>query len=91
MFHAAELFGQNGRLFLTESRRSPAAAGLPRPEAGSGSPRGLELSPCSVFLHECGRYPHLAYVALVAPRHRYPWSDDELMADYSAAELGEEG
>ena len=57
MFHAPEVLDQNGRLFLTESRRSPAAAGLPRPEAGSGSTRGLELSPCSVFLHECGRYP----------------------------------
>ena len=31
MFYAAELFGQNERLFLTESRRSPAAAGLPAP------------------------------------------------------------
>ena len=41
MFHAAELFGQNVRLFLTEPRRSPAAAGLPRPEAGSGAPEGL--------------------------------------------------
>ena len=60
MFQAAKLFIQNGRLFLTESRRSPAAAGLPRPEAGSGSTRGLELSPCSVFLHECGRYPREA-------------------------------
>ena len=28
-------------LFLTEPRRSPAAAGLPRPEAGSGAPEGL--------------------------------------------------
>ena len=59
MFHAAELCGQNERLFLTESRRSPAAAGLPCHEAGSGSTRGLELSPCSVFLHECGRYPYM--------------------------------
>ena len=41
MFHAAELFGQNVRFFLTEPRRSPAAAGLPRPEAGSGAPEGL--------------------------------------------------
>ena len=56
MFHAAELFGQNVHLFLTEPRRSPAAAGLPRPEAGSGAPEGLELSPWSVFLHECCRY-----------------------------------
>ena len=61
MFHAAELFGQNVHLFLTEPRRSPAAAGLPRPEAGSGAPEGLELSPWSVFLHECCRYPlHVA-------------------------------
>ena len=49
MFQAAKLFIQNERLFLTESRRSPAAAGLPCHEAGSGSTRGLELSPCSVF------------------------------------------
>ena len=35
------LFGQNVRFFLTEPRRSPAAAGLPRPEAGSGAPEGL--------------------------------------------------
>ena len=50
------------RFFLTEPRRSPAAAGLPRPEAGSGAPEGLELSPCSVFRHESGRYPYLAQV-----------------------------
>ena len=31
----AKLFTQNVRFFLTEPRRSPAAAGLPRPEAGS--------------------------------------------------------
>ena len=41
MFRAAELFGQNVRLLLTEPRRSPAAAGLSRPEAGSGAPEGL--------------------------------------------------
>ena len=41
VFHAAELFGQNVRFFLTEPRRFPAAAGLPRPEAGSGASRGL--------------------------------------------------
>ena len=57
MFHAAELFSQNVRLLLTEPRRSPAAAGLPRPEGRLGGTRGLELSPCSVFLHECCRYP----------------------------------
>ena len=45
MFHAAELFGQNVHLFLTEPRRSPAAAGLPRPEAGSGAPEGLGAEP----------------------------------------------
>ena len=57
MFRAAKLFSQNVRLLLTESRRSPAAAGLPRPEGRLGGTRGLELSPCSVFLHECCRYP----------------------------------
>ena len=41
MFRAAKLFSQNERFFLTEPRRSPAAAGLPRPEAGSGAPEGL--------------------------------------------------
>ena len=57
MFCGAKLFSQNVRLLLTESRRSPAAAGLPRPEGRLGGTRGLELSPCSVFLHECCRYP----------------------------------
>ena len=39
--------GLHGRFFLTEPRRSPAAAGLPpppvslAPEAGSGAPKGL--------------------------------------------------
>ena len=37
MFHAAELFSQNVRLFLTEPRRSPAAAGLPAPGGRLGS------------------------------------------------------
>ena len=41
MFRGAKLFSQNGRLFLTEPRRSPAVAGLPCPEAGSGAPEGL--------------------------------------------------
>ena len=41
MFRGAKLFSQNVRFFLTEPRRSPAAAGLPRPEAGSGAPEGL--------------------------------------------------
>ena len=41
MFRGAQLFSQNVRLFLTEPRRSPAAAGLPCPEAGSGAPEGL--------------------------------------------------
>ena len=48
MFRAAELFGQNVRFFLTEPRRFPDAAGLPRPAAGSGATRGLALSPWSV-------------------------------------------
>ena len=63
MFHAAELFGQNVRFFLTEPRRFPDAAGLPRPAAGSGATRGLALSPWSVFPHECCRYPFLEFFA----------------------------
>ena len=44
----------------TEPRRSPAAAGLPRPGGRLGSTQGLELSPWSVFPHGSGRYPILA-------------------------------
>ena len=57
MFRGAKLFSQNVRFFLTEPRRFPDAAGLPRPAAGSGATRGLALSPWSVFPHECCRYP----------------------------------
>ena len=74
MFHAAEPFGQNGHLFLTKPRRSPAA-GLPRPEAGSGAPEGLELSPWSVFLHECCRYPGAGGGLQWTPYQRAPRSD----------------
>ena len=42
------------RLFLTEPHRSPVAAPSPAPRGRLG---GLELSPCSVFPHESGRYP----------------------------------
>ena len=35
----------------------PAVERLPAAQAGSGATRGPELSPCSVFLHESGRYP----------------------------------
>ena len=59
MFHATELFGHDATLFLTEPHRSPAAAGLPAPGGRLGGTRGLELSPWSVFLHECCRYPLL--------------------------------
>ena len=57
MFRGAKLFSQNVRFFLTEPRWFPAAAGLPRPAAGSGATRGLALSPWSVFPHECCWYP----------------------------------
>ena len=57
MFHAAKLFSQNERLFLTEPRRSPGRRRSPAPGGRLGSTRGLELSPCSVFPHESGRYP----------------------------------
>ena len=60
MFRAAKLFSQNVRFFLTEPRRSPAAAGLPRPGGRLGSTQGLELSPWSVFPHGSGRYPYSA-------------------------------
>ena len=45
MFPAAELFGENGHFFLTEPRRFPAAAGLPRPAAGSGATLGACAEP----------------------------------------------
>ena len=63
MFRGAKLFTQNVRFFLTEPRRSPAAAGLPRPGGRLGSTQGLELSPWSVFPHGSGRYPITAYLS----------------------------
>ena len=79
MFRAARLFSQTERFFLTEPRRSPAAAGLPRPEAGSGAPEGLELSPCSVFRHESGRYPTTRDVQLAGG-----WKNPGMVARYAA-------
>ena len=47
MFHAAELFGQNVRFFLTEPLRSPAGARRPGPRGGSSAaPRGRFLGVC---------------------------------------------
>ena len=57
VFHAAELFGHDAHLFLTEPRRSPARRRSPAPGGRLGGTRGLELSPWSVFPHECCRYP----------------------------------
>ena len=66
MFHAAELFGQNVRFFLTEPRRFPAAAGLPRPEASSGTPRRLALSSWSVFFARIWSVPSPRRLLIVA-------------------------
>ena len=70
MFRGAKLFSQNVRFFLTEPRRFPAAAGLPRPGGRLGSTQGLELSPWSVFPHGSGRYPNRRGAGAAACRHQ---------------------
>ena len=55
MFHAAEPFSQNGRLFLTEPRRSPAAAGFPRPE---GPARELRAAAVKQAYKELAKLHH---------------------------------